>query len=91
MDLEILNSLRAQLQRERRQLIEAVAGNEDEFYSISETPREEFEEQAQRERDALALERLSDTEQDRVQEIDGALARLDAGTYGTCENCGREY
>ncbi|MGH9077402.1 MAG: TraR/DksA family transcriptional regulator [Acidimicrobiales bacterium] len=25
-----------------------------------------------------------------VDEIDRALAKLDAGTYGSCENCGRE-
>lgn len=26
---------------------------------------------------------------DIVDQIDAALARLDAGTYGVCENCGR--
>jgi DnaK suppressor protein len=25
----------------------------------------------------------------RVREVDAALARLEAGTYGTCERCGR--
>jgi DnaK suppressor protein len=32
-----------------------------------------------------ALRRLAD---DQVAEADAALARLDAGTYGTCETCG---
>jgi RNA polymerase-binding transcription factor DksA len=26
----------------------------------------------------------------RLREIEEALARVEAGTYGTCENCGRE-
>lgn len=28
--------------------------------------------------------------QDRLREVDDALARYEAGTYGICENCGRE-
>jgi DnaK suppressor protein len=27
--------------------------------------------------------------QEHLDEVDAALARLDAGTYGTCERCGR--
>jgi DnaK suppressor protein len=27
--------------------------------------------------------------QEHLTEVDAALARLDAGTYGTCERCGR--
>lgn len=30
---------------------------------------------------------LATTEQELVDHIDAALARLDAGTYGTCANC----
>jgi RNA polymerase-binding transcription factor len=32
---------------------------------------------------------LRDRNQQHLQLVDAALARLDAGTYGTCQNCGR--
>lgn len=43
---------------------------------------------------AEAVERLATTASARsiagsIEEIDLALARLDAGTYGTCANCGK--
>ena len=33
---------------------------------------------------------LGENSQAVLGEIDGALARIDAGTYGTCTNCGNE-
>jgi len=34
------------------------------------------------------LEALAGTLTDTLQEIEDALAKLDAGTYGVCEDCG---
>ena len=34
------------------------------------------------------LEALTETERARVARIDAALARIDAGTYGACVECG---
>ena len=33
---------------------------------------------------------LGDNAEEVLAQIDAALGRLDAGTYGTCTNCGRE-
>ncbi len=33
---------------------------------------------------------LVDMARARLVELDGALARIDAGTYGVCESCGRQ-
>lgn len=33
---------------------------------------------------------LADAARSRLQQIDDALARLDAGTYGRCAGCGRQ-
>ena len=33
---------------------------------------------------------LSENSEQVLSEIDAALKRIDAGTYGTCVNCGRE-
>ena len=37
---------------------------------------------------AIPLDSLNESEQGQVAEIDAALGRIEAGTYGTCENCG---
>jgi DnaK suppressor protein len=33
---------------------------------------------------------LEENSKKMLAEIDAALTRIDAGTYGTCQNCGRE-
>ena len=40
---------------------------------------------AEQERDLALIGSL----QERMREVDRALERLDAGTYGVCENCGK--
>jgi len=90
MEAAILQDLRSELQRERRALVEAAGAHDEELDAVAAAAREEFEEQAQRERDAQALERLGEAEQSRVRDIDGALARMDAGIYEICESCGRK-
>jgi DnaK suppressor protein len=90
MEAARIEDLRRALQRERRALVQAADANASELDATAAGPREELEEQAQRERDALALERPSEAEQTRLHDIDGALARMESGNYGTCENCGGE-
>lgn len=89
MDASLINTLREELQRERRGLVDATRANDEEFNAVTATGREELEEQAQRERDALTMESLGEAEQARVGDIDNALARMDAGIYERCENCGK--
>jgi DnaK suppressor protein len=36
---------------------------------------------------AIPLDSLNESEQAQVAEIEAALSRIDAGTYGTCERC----
>jgi RNA polymerase-binding transcription factor len=88
MEPSALKKFSDQLQRQRRALVSELSHNEEGFGSITATGREEFEEQAQREREALVLESLDEAAQSRLQEIDAALSRIEAGTFGKCENCG---
>jgi RNA polymerase-binding transcription factor len=87
MDPSVLKQFGDQLQHERRALVRELSHNEEGLEAITETGREEFEEQAQRQRDAFILESLDERAQNRLQEIDAALARIEAGTFGQCENC----
>jgi DnaK suppressor protein len=85
MNKEVLKQLSDQLQRELRALIEEVSDNARR--AISEAREPEIEEEAQQERDSRALERLDQRQQGRLRDIDEALARIEASTYGTCANC----
>lgn len=89
MDPQLIRSLSNELQKQRRMLLEQVAANDESFGKITDTREPELEEHAQEERLATVLERLDEREQDRIRDIDAALARIEAGVYGRCENCGQ--
>jgi RNA polymerase-binding transcription factor DksA len=87
---------RTRLEEERRRLEETraaaqdlVAGNSEdavqELATYDQHLADEGTETFERERDISVLQRV----EAQLHEIDAALARLDAGTYGVCELCGR--
>jgi RNA polymerase-binding transcription factor DksA len=90
MEANTFSEIRNRLQRERRNLVEVIEGNQEALRSITDTPRREFEEHAQRERDANALEAVEQLTQKRLSDNRSALARIDGGQYAKCENCGQE-
>lgn len=90
MDAELIQSLRQALQQERRILLRGVQEKNESLDFNSADREPELEEEAQQDRDSTILEHLEEQEQARVAEIDAALERMDAGTYGTCSNCGKE-
>ena len=50
----------------------------------------EPEEMALKEEINLSLEQLDENEKDEVEAIDWALRKIETGSYGICESCGRE-
>ena len=50
----------------------------------------EFEEGAQTEHEAFTLARLGENQRRELQQIDAAIARVDAGEYGICKDCEQE-
>ncbi|HEY7166518.1 MAG TPA: TraR/DksA C4-type zinc finger protein [Candidatus Binatia bacterium] len=90
MRQELIRELRDQLQQERRQLLDEARGSNENLTALSEDRAAELEEEGQQDRDSMILERLEEHEQSRIADIDAALARMDAGTYGKCTSCGRE-
>ena len=65
----------------------AVKSNADKL--INE-PSGDIYDQASNERDRELLLLLGDREREKVRNIDEALARLDEGEYGICEDCEEE-
>lgn len=91
MRAEELAEFRTELNHRRRLVLETArrAGAELDGLRAS-AARTEAEESAKVESDAAALERLGEAERDELLRIDAALARLEAGTFGTCADCGEE-
>jgi DnaK suppressor protein len=89
MNQEFLREISDQLQRERRAIVSQVRDADESFHAITESRQSERGEEAQQEREWIALESLEDQQQKQLANIDTALARIEAGSYGICANCGR--
>lgn len=91
-----LSEIAAALHDERVRLLESVGAisRDDEQLASSQTSGE-FRVRDFSDGDVLAVERallaqLGDTARSALTEIDAALARLAAGTYGMCGGCGKQ-
>lgn len=88
MDQAAMATYRQRLLESRGQLVQRI-------YALAETregvtkPQIEFEDKAQAEAPAEMLEQLDEQSREEWEAIDAALARLEAGTYGTCDACGK--
>lgn len=84
-----LEAERTRLEDTRRAAQDLVGGTTEEavqeLATYDQHPADQGTETFERERDTSVLQRV----EAQLAEIDAALARLDGGTYGTCELCGR--
>jgi DnaK suppressor protein len=87
MTKKLLEELATQLRRKRASLLEGVAGNQQATTQIIEERESEVEENAQKERIARLTSRLTDRDQQMIQQINAALNRIEEGTYGQCAWC----
>ncbi len=84
-------ALRSELQRRRRVILETTRRAHAELDALRAAERDpEFEEGAQSEHEQFTLTRLTETQRREIAHIDAALARVDAGEYGVCRDCGQE-
>ena len=79
-----LEAIRKELMEQRGDVIEAMRRNRAEEIT-SDTGDEADQAAASMDRD-LRFE-LSDTERNTLDQIEGALRKMDKGTYGICEQC----
>jgi DnaK suppressor protein len=86
-----LEALRVDLQRRRRVILETFRRAGAELDALRSAERDpEFEEGAQTEHEAFTLARLGENQRRELQQIDAAIARVDAGEYGICKDCDQE-
>ena len=84
-----LDAERRRLEETRRAAEDLVGGSAAEAVQELGNPDQHATDQGsetfERERDTGVLQRVTA----QLDEVDAALARLDAGTYGVCELCGK--
>lgn len=90
MTPENRETLALMLRRERARLWQEATGADSELRDLTESQESEFEEAAQRDRMARLLAGLDLRLKREIEEIDAALERIAAGTYGRCECCDEE-
>lgn len=84
-----LESLKQRLQRRRRLILEASRRTTADIDDLREAERDpEVEEGSQSEQEQRKLVEVGEVELREIAHIDAALARIDAGTYGVCRECG---
>jgi RNA polymerase-binding transcription factor DksA len=82
-----LTSVRAQLDTDRAEL--ALQLQELSSDGTAADFDENFADSAQVTAEQVENRTLSATLQDQLDDIEAALERIDSGTYGTCEVCGK--
>lgn len=85
------SDLRAMLEAEKADLLAQLAG-----LGIGARPGEaltydaNFADSSQVTAERGETEAVAQKLRESLEEVEHALAKIDAGTYGTCENCGKE-
>ncbi|HWV38808.1 MAG TPA: TraR/DksA C4-type zinc finger protein [Vulgatibacter sp.] len=88
-DRHFLERMRNRLLEKRRVLVDATLANQREIEGLkAQQSPAEMEEHAQSSAAEFVLTRLSENARREVAQIDAAIARIDAGTYGECVECG---
>jgi RNA polymerase-binding protein DksA len=82
-DLQCLKSL---LLRQRQEIYDRLQGLESDWDALSE-PDIEWEEEAQKADLTGLFYQLDEREKKEIEEIDLALTKMAADTYGVCEKC----
>lgn len=85
---ELVEEFRKRLLAARARLIRTVAVTGEELASLEDQPGDPLEDVPVQ--DVVdTLSRLEGRERRQLDEVNAALGRLEAGTYGVCEGCSR--
>ena len=88
MDGQELKHLKDTLLAQRREIFDRIQGLESEWDVLSERDIEP-EEEAQKADLTALFNQLDDLEKKGIEDIDLALTKMAAATYGACEKCGK--
>lgn len=84
-----VEDFRAKLLAQRRELFRQAAQTEDELLWLETDVEREPMERGQTETMVRLLDRLDERAKREIEAIDFVLTRIEAGSYGRCDGCGK--
>jgi len=84
-----LKKFRSQLEDRRQQLLDQIEDLEEALAYLDQSRPPEFSEEAQEKAVASSLLALDEQERRELSAIVIALQKMEDGSYGKCEKCGR--
>lgn len=85
-----LQEFRAKLLAQRRDLFRQAAQTEDDLLWLETDSESESEERGRTETMIRLLDRLDERMKREIEAIDHALMKIETGSYGRCERCGKD-
>ncbi len=85
-----LHDFRAELPAQRRELFRQAAQTEEDLLRLETDVERETEERGRTETLVQLLDRLDERAKREIEAIDRALTKIEAGSYGRCERCGKD-
>ena len=83
-----INFLKARLLEKRRELLAKLQSGERELRSDAYAPGDDFLDRALESVSREATFQMAEIKSAAVEQIDGAIEKIQEGTYGVCEMCG---
>lgn len=91
MDATTLETYRQRLFERQQQIIKRIFDLEEDLHAVGDAEREiERADRIQAEASEEILKKLDEQSRRQIDAIRAALNRIEAGTYGRCETCGKE-
>jgi DnaK suppressor protein len=85
-----LQDFRAKLLAQRRDLFRQAAQTEEDLLWLETDVEPEAMERGQTETMVRLLDRLDEREKKEIEAIDLAITRIETGSYGRCQGCGKD-
>lgn len=85
---ERLDALRARLQEQRQEIVNMYNQDVRAGQESTDEPTEDIVDRANNSYNRELMFSISDTERLMLLQVEDALNRIEAGTYGRCTNCG---
>jgi DnaK suppressor protein len=89
MDPMVVEGYRQRLLAQRQQIVQRLLEIEEDLQTLTTEREIERMDHAQAEVPEEVLQKLDDQSRHEIEDIERALARIDAGTYGRCMACGQ--
>lgn len=85
-----VEDFRTKLLAQRRELFRQVAQTEEDLLWLETDVEREVVERGQTETMVRLLDRLDEREKREIEAIDLAITRIETGSYGRCQGCGKD-